>query len=243
MYTTNMKHALPLWRTVAGRQFCVALAIANSASILLLLTRMAAAGNTRYWYLVWNLFLGWLPLGAAWLMVRRQRSVRWLDGRVVLWAAAWLAFLPNSFYLLSDLIHLRSTGEVSMLYDAVLFCSFIFNGYIAGYLSVLLVHRALLRRFAPRRVAAVLAVVFVLCGYAIYLGRALRWNSWDILLHPLGILFDTSEAILNPLAHPQIFVTTGIFSIVIGSMYLVLWRGIQVLQQDRTADTATKRPR
>ena len=64
-----------------------------------------------YWYLVWNLFLAWVPLGFVALLsvvLRRQRWSGWLGTLLTL---LWLVFLPNSFYLVSDFIHLGDTGK------------------------------------------------------------------------------------------------------------------------------------
>lgn len=135
--------------------------------------------------------------------------------------------------MVSDLIHVHQTGEVSIIFDAVLFTSFIFNGFIAGFMSVMLLHRQLLRRVQPVYSFMVITGVFTLCGYAIYLGRVLRWNTWDALLHPTGLLFDVSDNILHPLDHLQSFVVALSFSLLISSFYLLTWEFLQTLRNNR----------
>jgi uncharacterized membrane protein len=209
----------------ALQRFVLILALSNALSVVLFLARVAAADSYRYWFLLWNLFLAWLPLIFAALLVAHLRRKSWRHWQNVLLTLLWFGFLPNSFYVLSDLVHLRSTGEVSILYDAVLFSSFVFNAFVSGYLSVFLVHRALLHRQLTRTYAhVIIGLIFLTCGFAIYLGRYMRWNSWDVLVNPAGILFDVSDNIINPLAHPQVFVTTVTFFALLSVAYAVMYQ-------------------
>jgi uncharacterized membrane protein len=199
--------------------------LSNLLSVMLFVMRVAAADNYRYWFLLWNLLLAWLPLLFATWLVLRLRHTQWMGKGNIVLTVLWFAFLPNSFYLLSDLIHLQSTGEIGLLFDAVLFCSFIFNAYVAGYLSVFLIHTALQHRRETRPFAhAIIGLIFLACGFAIYLGRFMRWNSWDILVNPFGILFDVSDNIINPLAHPQVFLTTATFFALLSACYAVVYQ-------------------
>jgi uncharacterized membrane protein len=204
-----------------------ALLIANSVSLLLFLLRVIDSGNFRYWFLIWNLILAWLPLLFAMGLVLRLRKTRWSDGINILLSILWLAFLPNSFYIVSDLIHLQTTVEVSVLYDAVLFTSFIINGFISGYLSVYFIHIELIKRLGARTAHTIIGLVFFLCGFAIYLGRVLRWNSWDIITNPASLAFDVSEQVVNQAAQSRASVTTISFFILIGGVYMALWQLIK----------------
>jgi uncharacterized membrane protein len=210
-----------------------ALVLSNSLSAVLYIIRVIGAQNYRYGFLLWNVFLGWLPLLFAWQLIRRLERSRWLNTGNLILTALWLGFLPNSFYLASDLIHLHSTGEVSLLYDAVLFFSCIFNGYVAGFASVYLVHHELLKRRPRSNAHSLIALVFLLCSFAIYLGRNLRWNSWDVLVNPAGILFDVTDRIIDPFAHPSVIITTAVFFGLLGSMYVVLWQFLSALTVTR----------
>ncbi len=201
-----------------------ALLIANSMSLLLFTLRVIDSGNFRYWFLVWNLVLAWLPLMfALWLTVR-LRTQKWLEPGNVILTVLWLGFLPNSFYLVSDLIHLQTTSEVSVLYDAVLFTSLIFNGFVSGCISLYFVHIELLKRISARIAHSLIGIVLLLCSFAIYLGRALRWNTWDVFLHPTSLIFDVSEQVVNRAAQSRASVTTFSFFILLGGMYMVIWQ-------------------
>lgn len=217
-------------RKTANREVLRALLISNLVSVVLFTLRVIVTKDTRYWFLFWNLLLAWVPVLFAWLLVKQLTKRRWSDPIPLLLTVLWLVFLPNSFYLMSDLIHLHNTGEIGLLYDAVLFLSCIWNGVVAGMISIYWVHQALLKRRTVQFAASIIGVVFLLTSMAIYLGRNLRWNTWDILANPAGLLFDVSERVINPLAHPQIFVTTLTFFILLSSMYYVIWSFITALR-------------
>lgn len=209
------------------------LLITNSVSVVFFILRLIGAENFRYWFMLWNLVLAWIaPLIALWLVTRLQKQ-DWRHWSNVILTVLWLGFLPNSFYMVSDLIHVQQTGEISIIFDAVLFASFIFNGFIAGYIGTFLVHRELLHRLSAKAAYLVVAGIFVLCSYAIYLGRVLRWDTWDALLQPAGILFDISDSILNPLAHPQALVITASYTLLIGTFYLLAYELLRALRSDK----------
>jgi uncharacterized membrane protein len=197
-----------------------ALIASNLVSAVLFLVRVQQSQNIRYWFLLWNLVLAWVPLGLVLLLREQLKKTRWLVWQNIGLSALWLGFLPNSFYLVSDLIHLHGTGEVSIIFDAVMFMSFIFNGFIAGFSSVFLMHTLLLKRFRRDYAHGFVGAILLICSFAIYFGRDLRWNTWDILVNPAGILFDVSERVINPLTHSEIFSTTALFFVLLSSIYV-----------------------
>ena len=214
------------------RRVLYALVFSCGVSLLLFILRSVESQTDRYWFLIWNLVLAWLPLAFAWWLAGRLRKTSWLTWQNLALTFLWLGFLPNSFYVVSDLIHLHETGEVSLLYDIVMFSSFIFNAAIVGFMSLFIVHRELLKRIAHKKAHVVVGMVLLACSFAIYLGRSLRWNSWDVLVNPAGILFDVSDRIVNPISHPQSFVTTMTFFLLLTSVYCVIWELVRALKTD-----------
>lgn len=206
-----------------------ALVVSNLVSVVLFVLRIVASQNFDYWFMFWNLLLAWVPVLFAWLLIRSLKTKSWVEPLPVLLTLLWLGFLPNSFYIITDLIHLQSTGDIGVLYDAVFMMSFILNGLIAGFLSMVWVHRELVKRRTAIFASLTMASVIFLTSFAIYLGRSLRWNTWDVLVNPAGLLFDVSERVINPLDHPQWVTTTATFFLLIGSMYYVVWTLVEAL--------------
>lgn len=216
------------------------LVLTNFVSIGFFVLRFVGAENTRYWFMLWNLTLAWVAPLIAWYLFKRLNRTSWGSWFNIALTVLWLGFLPNSFYIVTDMIHLKPTGEINIIFDAVLLTSFVFNGFIAGFIGTFLVHKQLLHRLSSRVSMAIVTGVFILSSYAIYLGRVLRWNTWDALLHPAGLLFDISDNIIHPLDHLQSFVVTISFTVLITSFYLLFWELLQALRPNRTnQDTTT----
>lgn len=193
---------------------------------------VGALGNhsMTYWYLLWNLFLAWVPLMLAFLLLKTSRRQRWSSWPSIALTLLWLGFLPNSFYMVSDYIHLQDVQRVSLVYDVVMFTSFILTSLLLGFTSLYLVHRRLMEYLKPAGTWGWIGGILLLCSFAIYLGRDLRWNTWDIFFNPGGLLFDVSDQLLNPRAHTAAFTTTLTFFVFLGSVYIVVWRLVRTLQ-------------
>jgi uncharacterized membrane protein len=213
----------------ATRDFLNALLLFNLFALAIMVARFLLAGNYDYWFLVWNLFLAWVPLVSAWFLYNRtsKYGLTWSKANIALFVV-WLLFLPNAFYIFTDFIHLYRYGGVPLMYDIVLISTYSLIGMILGFISLIMVHKRALKRFGTAGhwlpVAALLA-----SGFAIYLGRELRWNSWDVIFNPFGILFDVSERFLNPSEHTLTFVTTLLFFGFLGLTYLVVWRAVNLI--------------
>lgn len=209
----------------SSRGFVESLIVLSVFALGLSYYRYLSSDSVRYAFLVWNLFLAWLPLLFAWRLYKRTpKGLGWSWPNFG-WFAAWLLFLPNAFYLISDFVHLRRTGEISIMYDVVLFGTYAIAGLVLGYTSLFLVHVRTMQRFG--NIAHWLVIIaLLLSGFAIYLGRYLRWNSWDIITNPFGLLFDVSDSIVNPSEHILTFSTTLLFFAFLSVVYFVIWRAV-----------------
>jgi uncharacterized membrane protein len=194
----------------------------------------AEKAHSRYYiFLIFNMVLGFLPVLFAWWLVERLKRKPWLSfGNIVL-TLLWVGFLPNSFYMITDLIHAQSSIGIDLLYNIVFIFFCIFVSVVSGYISLYLVHVELYKRFYYKNVHLVIGFIILLCSFAIYLGRFLRWNSWDVLINPAGLLFDVTDSIASPSTHPDVFVTTITFFLLLSSMYIVIWQIARALRRSK----------
>jgi uncharacterized membrane protein len=63
-------------------------------------------------------------------------------------------------------------------------------------------------------------LIVILGGFGVYLGRFQRWNSWDVVLDPGGLLADVAAQLTDPAGHPRMIGVTGMFAAVIPVWYL-----------------------
>ncbi len=209
------------------------LVLLSASSLVLYLVGFVFYDNTRLWFLNWNLVLAWLPLLFAWKLKQHLKNHSLASTAGVAYSLLWLGFLPNSFYIASDLIHLRLATSSTALFYIVLILSFTLTGFMLGFLSLYLVHKELLRRATKEAAHTIVALVLLLCSFAIYLGRYLRWNTWDVFINPAGILFDVSDRFINPAAHEQTFRITILLFILLGTTYTAIWQLIQVIRESK----------
>jgi uncharacterized membrane protein len=157
-----------------------ALLAASAWCVLLVVVRKYEFGVAQYRYLLWNLALAWIPLVIALLLVAAYR-LRRSPLELVALGGAWLLFLPNAPYILTDFIHL---GPDHRMYDTLLVGSFAFTGLALGFVSLLLVQLVVTRAGgALLGWGAALGSLFF-ASVGIYLGRILRLNSWDAIQEP-----------------------------------------------------------
>lgn len=206
------------------------LILLSTVSIALLAVRVLVSDSFRYSFMIWNLFLAAVPVLLSWWLVVRAGRYGWRQWQQVVLLIAWIVFLPNSFYIITDFIHLQQNYEADLLFDITMLTSFVVTGLILGYMSVYMVHQLLLNYMRERWAYGLIGLLFLVCSFAVCLGRYTRWNTWDILLQPAGLLFDVSDRLLNPGFHIQTYQTTITLFLVIFSGYVVVFESIRWLR-------------
>lgn len=195
---------------VASSLFCLAL----------LAARPYIVGRLGHLYLVWNLVLAWIPFGLALVFYDREKRGQGAVGRVLLFGS-WLAFLPNAPYIVTDLIHLPDQAAHPYWFDTSIYIAFAWTGLLLGLISLYLVHCAVRHRYGAAAGWAVAGVATVLTGFGVYLGRFLRWNSWDILTNPMALRADLAHIAADPRGMP--LVITVLFAGFVGVAYLAVY--------------------
>jgi len=199
----------------------VGLAFATSVCLGLLGLRVVKTRHFTHAWLGWNLFLAWLPVISAVMAYHLTRSRRPTG-----WAAAlpiaffWLLFFPNAPYLLTDLVHLRPEGTVSFWYDILLLGTVVCVGVLLGVVSLRLMQILVGEVFGYLASWVFVFVAIGLSGIGVYLGRFLRWNSWDFLTDPLTVLLLFWNGLCDPLAHVRTVGFAGMFSLCFLAVYV-----------------------
>jgi len=186
----------------------------------LLAVRVYFSREQTYVFLGWNLFLAWLPYVFGGLAAYAHRHRRWW---VLLPAGGlWLLFFPNAPYILTDFLHLAQRGPIPLWYDMLLLAAFSWAGIFLALASLSSMH-AIVRQHGGWVGGWLFALAALVLGsLGIYLGRFLRWNSWDLFSNPAAVLADVGVRLLHPLAHRQTYAVTILFSAFLFVCYLTL---------------------
>jgi uncharacterized membrane protein len=200
--------ALPIAALAAASAWCVGLALMRA--------RFYGSG---YPYLVWNLTLAWIPLALAVLLVAAYLHHRHLHELLAI-GVAWLLFLPNAPYVLTDFVHLDHRHR---LVDALVIGSFACTSLLLGFASLVLVQLVVMRAAGPAVGWAVVAGSLSAASVGIYLGRVHPLNSWDVLHRP-ELLWRLARVRLDaPLANHELIAFVVAFGGFLLVTYAALW--------------------
>ncbi|MCB1276728.1 DUF1361 domain-containing protein [Prosthecobacter sp.] len=184
--------------------------------LVVLKARFVLAGHHYYAFLLWNLFLAAIPLG---LSLGLSRITRLSLALPLL--AVWLLFFPNAPYVLTDLMHLNEhNGNVPKWLDLLMLLSFGLVSLGFGFQSLQIVQHWFAQRFSRLVGWCVVLGTLALSGFGVYLGRFLRWNSWDILQRPQRLFQDIISRLVDPFQHSHTWSFTLGFSTLLVFTYL-----------------------
>jgi uncharacterized membrane protein len=184
---------------------------------LLIAVRIYYTGSVLYLFLVWNIFLAWIPFIISSLFDKFADKARWKQGLIF---CCWLAFFPNGLYIITDLIHLQIESPVPKWFDAVLLFSASVAGLMMAFISLYRVE-AFLNRIVYKKLQPVLIFLILFLGsFGVYLGRFLRWNSWDIISNPFQLLQSIGSRIISPFDHLQTWTVTVTLTVFFYLLYI-----------------------
>lgn len=201
---------------------------------ILVSVRAIGVDNILYKYLLWNLFLAWLPLiiSMSALFLARHLKGSFLAIGLTLCGVAWLLLYPNAPYLTTDFIHLifspvhqgYKRDGLLLWYDLVMFFLFSWCGLLLGYVSMRHFHSLVSHYFSTLSGWVFVLVVSFLGGFGVYLGRVIRLNSWDVVFSPFRLIEGVIEGI-NPRA--------VVFSILFGTLIIIVYLSLYLLGNNR----------
>ena len=201
------------------------LVLASAMCLGLVVARTVYSHTSNLQFLVWNLFLAWIPLALAALAYRiAKRRGPWARMIVVPTAIVWLLFFPNAPYIVTDFVHLGQFHDnVPGWYDVMLIAWYAWTGLLLGIVSLRLVQEIVTRAAGTVAGWLLVAVVTVLGSIGIYLGRFLGWNSWDVFQAPLVLADKAWDRANQPNADVRMFGFTVLFALLFLFVYVAVY--------------------
>jgi uncharacterized membrane protein len=177
-------------------------------------------GRRTFLFFLWNLFLAIIPYLSSEAAVYFARKNNRLTA---LWFLLFaILFLPNAPYIVTDLFHLRVRADMPLWYDTMLIFSVALSGLVLFYVALFQI-RNMLELFWGWLLAE-LSVIFIafLSSFGIYLGRYLRFNSWDVLSNPNDLFEEIANRLINPSRHTQTIGVTLLYGAFLLTGYWVV---------------------
>lgn len=182
-------------------------------SVSLLTYRIIKSEGLSYIFLAWNLFLALIP----WWISNYLKQKESLQFKHLPLLGAWLLFIPNSPYILTDLFHLKLRDPFPLWYDLVLVLSFALIGMIVFLKSLKDILALLKSHVSPMLFTLLTPLVFWLIAFGLYLGRYLRFNSWNVVNHPFRLMRQSFDILFEK----DTIGFTLIFSVFMWFMYYI----------------------
>ena len=194
------------------------LILSISFTTILIAVRIIISSDLTYIFLGWNMFLAILPLCFSRMLLHQKQ----LKSKAVIFLFLWLLFYPNAPYIVTDLFHYTERPPIPYWFDLLIVTSAVWNGLILGLISLMEVESFLANHLSAVKVKLLISVSFILCGYGIYIGRFLRYNSWDIVTNPIQLSLDTISRIVHPFHHPRTWAFTILFAAMMALFYYTI---------------------
>ena len=194
--------------------------------------RILYTRSMEHVFLVWNIFLAWIPYFTSNYFRRYARKPKWKQTSLFL---SWLLFFPNALYIITDLIHLQEINNAPVWFDAILLFSASLIGLLMAFKSLYNVEEYLSKIFRRRLLFCIMPCIIFISSFGVYLGRFERWNSWDVFHEPLSL----GESILESIFFPQDHIRTWGITIILSTLFYLLYAFSKILprsfQQNQNA--------
>ncbi|MCC7196879.1 DUF1361 domain-containing protein [Candidatus Peregrinibacteria bacterium] len=210
-------------------------------ALVILSLRMVLTDDYYFFFLIWNLFLAFVPLFFAFAAATAATNKKKL--RLFFLILCWLFFFPNAPYVITDFLHLMFYEDVdfvgtglSNLYGVATSGSpnwiFWYDLFMIGFYSALswLAGLCSLQSILKSHLLLVdkswKQLTFFLCslglsGFGIFLGRFLRFNSWDVIAQPFVILQSVLSIFTNDFLLYLAFVVSAGFALLLIATFVL----------------------
>ncbi|MCB4808909.1 DUF1361 domain-containing protein [Tamlana sp. 62-3] len=184
--------------------------IALSSSFFLLAVKMKLTHSYHYLFLVWNIFLAVIPYAITTYLKRNPKRYKL---SLVLWLGIWLLFLPNAPYIVTDFVHLQYNYSHYFWLDVLIIAAFALSGLLLFYFSLLDFNKITAKYLSIKTQLYANAAILFASAFGVYLGRYFRYNSWDIVSHPIDLIVDIFHLLTNPKSMTNPWLFTIIFGL------------------------------
>jgi uncharacterized membrane protein len=199
------------------KRYCLIIILAV-ISFLFTAARHVISGRRSYYFLNWNLLLAVIPLFISLIIssefVRKKTKI--LTAALF---AVWLVFFPNAPYIITDLYYLNNHSQKMFWYDLITILVFAWTGLLSGFLSLDIIKDVLLSKLSRVKSITVVCGLLFVCAFGIYLGRELRWNTWEIFIKPGKFFLDVINRFINPIGHKRTWAFTFLMGVFLNISY------------------------
>jgi len=180
-------------------------------AVVLNILRIIIWGKVSFIYIIWNMFLAVIPFLISSILLNLSRENRLKNITFIIGGILWLLFIPNAPYIITDFIHLGEIHSVPLIYDTILLFSSAIVGLIFGFYSLSHIEQIIEAKCSRRTTSIFMVIIIFMISFGIYLGRFLRFNSWDIFINHTSLIKNIWRIFSQPGIRAEVFLYTLLF--------------------------------
>jgi uncharacterized membrane protein len=180
-------------------------------AIVLNIFRVIIWNKFSFIWMIWNIFLAFVPFLISSLMLILLNEGKLNKVLFTIGVLIWIIFIPNSPYIITDFIHLGTTRSIPIVYDILLIFSSATVGLYLFFHSLFHIEQIIKSKHKKNTSLLIMIVFMILISFGVYLGRFLRFNSWDIFIDHSSLVNNIWEIISQAARHIEVYLYTGLF--------------------------------
>ncbi|HLP86561.1 MAG TPA: DUF1361 domain-containing protein [Candidatus Paceibacterota bacterium] len=173
--------------------------------------RIIIWGKYSFAYILWNVFLAFIPFIISSILLSLSKENKLSKTIFFIGFFLWIIFIPNAPYVVTDFIHLGVSRSVPILYDVMLLFSSASVALILGFHSLYHIEQIFRAKYSARKTSILIVIITLLISFGMYLGRFLRFNSWDIFVNHISLIKNIWKIISQSTGHLDVYFYTGLF--------------------------------
>lgn len=169
--------------------------------------------NNVQW-MTFNVILGVIAIVFGWLMLKVKNPL--LKFILAIW---WILFLPNTIYLVTDVMHVSPgfysvNGTLEQFILIFQYAVLVFLGVVTFIIAVYPLEEIMLHIKHTNHKATAFFITFLfnfVIAFGVVVGRVQRTNSWEVITDPIKVLKDFIN-VLNSLDLISLVILFGILN-------------------------------
>jgi uncharacterized membrane protein len=180
-------------------------------AVILNILRLVVWGKSSFVFILWNIFLSFIPFIISYLLLFFSKKENPNKIIFTIGIFLWILFIPNAPYIITDFIHLSLVRGVPVLFDICLLFSSASVGLILGFNSLFHIEQILKIKYTSKITSLIMGVVILVISFGVYLGRFLRFNSWDIFINHTLLIDNVFKIFTQSKTHIEVYLYTLLF--------------------------------
>lgn len=180
-------------------------------AVTLNILRVIIWGKLSFVYILWNILLSFIPFIISFLLLSFLKEGKLNKIIFIIGFILWMLFIPNAPYIITDFIHLGEIRSVPVIYDIFLIFSSASVGLILGFYSFFHIEQIIKTKFSQKTTSLIMGIIILIISFGIYLGRFLRFNSWDVFINHTSLIKNVWKIFSQSTTHMEVYFYTILF--------------------------------